>query len=158
MSSPPLPPPQLLGVGVGVVSAIVTSTLKAPSVVSATGGLRGAFAETLPYTVGAAAVYTIVSGVTKDATGEDDWRGEFAGGAAAGALVTGIKRRSGNAGFVGALAFGSVAAGTRFYQALNGNTNDSSKMLDERRTSVVTADFGRAAGASSSLHSRLQRQ
>ncbi len=128
--------------------------VRSPAASAAAGGFRGVLYEIVPLTVGASAAYTIVHSVVRDARGVGDWVNEFAGGAAAGALVAGIKRRSVNGGVGGALVFGCAAASGSWYGLLEGSANKE-RGVDARSVAITTADMGASASASTGLQRRL---
>ena len=145
------------GVGTGVVGSMMAMTLRTPAAAAAAGGLKSAMYEIVPLTTGAAILYTVGSAVGKDIQGKKDWKSEFFGGALAGMLVQGVKRRSFNASFVGALLFGTAAAAVQWAIALEGNAKvGRENNLHKHAYTTTPTDFGKAASASANFERRLQ--
>lgn len=145
------------GVSTGVVGSMMAMTLRTPAAAAATGGLKSALYEVVPLTTGAAVLYTLGSSIGKDIQGKKDWKSEFFGGALAGMLVQGVKRRSGNAAFVGAVLFGTVAAAVQWAYALEGNAIvGRENMMHKHAYTITPTDFGKSASASANLDRKLQ--
>ncbi len=128
-------------------------TLKTRAQAAATS-LSSVLFDVVPYTTGAAVLFTLGQSIARDARGgQQSWKNEFVGGAAAGAFVVGVKRKSLNAAFVGAIAMGSAAAAAQLAPRLQ--TGGAVKE-DSAGPVLAPKDFSAGAKASSALHSRLQ--
>ncbi len=114
----------------------------------------------MPLTTLSGAAWSVGSCVAADARGGADWVSSGAGGALAGALVTGVKKQSLQGAFVGAVVFGLAAASTQWYQSMSPDVSqiEFKTVTDPAALhSVPTpASLGQSARVAQSLSSRLQ--
>ena len=154
----PFPPcPGVVGAGAGGLASLIHTALAGPSGARAA---QAAFSATLlstaPLTAAAGVLYTAGSCLAEDFLGARDWRSCGAGGALAGAVTIGIKQRSLQSAFVGALAMGGAGALGQVAQALEGSTAGQPHRAAPRPVSMTGEQLAVSAANSRSFTSRLQ--
>jgi hypothetical protein len=152
-------PQQIFGAVVGLGGATVSMTLRSPAVTTGIStAFRATMLEILPFTVGISALYTVGQCVAADITGSSGPAASAVGGALAGAFAMGVKRRSGQAGLVGALGFGAIAAASEFFPAFEPSAADlaPSRAADSPSRVVSPSEFSAGTAAGSTLIRRLQ--
>jgi hypothetical protein len=158
VSIPPLlPSVQAWGLGLGAAASVAVTTLRTPAAAAAAGGIRATLYEVVPLTTAAAVLYTLGSSVAQDIRGGiPDWRSDAVGGALAGAVVAGIRRKNLNAAFIGALVAAGGAASVKLFQSTEGHaTIGRPRAVDTASMIAHPKDFGAAASASGGLTRRL---
>ena len=122
---------------------------------AAQAAFGAALLRAAPLTAAAGALYTVGSSLAEDFQGRRDWRSSAAGGALSGAVAVGLKQRSLQGGFVGALAFSAVCAAAAIAQGLEPSVQQVQG--GGARSVVVTGEeYAASAAASRSFTSRLQ--
>jgi hypothetical protein len=121
---------------------------------------QAAFASTLlstaPFAAGAGALYTLGASLAEEVAGGRDWRSSAAGGALAGAVTIGLKQRSLQGGFVGALAMGSACAAAQVGAALESSTAGAPPTGAARPAAVSGAELAASAANSKAFVGRMQ--
>jgi hypothetical protein len=147
----------MLGAGLGSLSALIHTVMVGPASARAA---QAAFASTLlstaPFTAGAGALYTLGASLAEEVAGARDWRSSAAGGALAGAVTVGLKQRSLQGGFVGALALGSACAAAQVGAALESSTTGQAHKAAPRPVAVSSSELAASAASSKAFVGRMQ--
>ena len=157
--SPPLLvcPAGMLGAGLGSLSALIHTVMVGPASARAA---QAAFASTLlstaPFTAGAGALYTLGASLAEEVAGARDWRSSAAGGVLAGAVTVGLKQRSLQGGFVGALALGSACAAAQVGAALESSTTGHAHKAAPRPVALSGSELAASAASSKAFVGRMQ--
>ncbi len=147
----------MLGAGVGSLSAIIHTVMVGPSSARAAQAAFGAtLLSTAPFTAGAGALYTIGACLAEDFVGARDWRSSAAGGALAGAVAVGLKQRSLQGSFLGAVVLGSACAASQVAAALESSTTGQAHLAAPRAVHVSGEQLAASAASSRAFTSRLQ--
>ena len=147
----------MLGAGVGTIATLVRTAVTGPSAPRAAQAAFGSLLlSTAPFTAGAGALYTIGSCLAEDFCGARDWRTSATGGVLAGAVVLGLKQRSLQGGFVGAVLMGSLCAVTQLAPAMENSTERQAHRAAPRPVTVSSEELAVSAANSRGFTSRLQ--
>ncbi len=147
----------MLGAGVGGLSALIHTVMVGPSSARAAQAAFGAtLLSTAPFAAGAGALYTIGACLAEDIVGARDWRTTAAGGALAGAVAVGLKQRSLQGGFVGAVALGSACAAAQVATALESSTAGRAHLAAPRPVAISGEQLATSAASSRAFTSRMQ--
>ena len=147
-----------MGASVGTLVSLAAATMKSRTAAQGIGSNFSALAiNVIPTTTSAAIIYTLASSIAREVRGGGayDWKNEFIGGACAGAVLNGVKKRSLQSAFLGALGFGCLGASVGLFSMMQPDSTNQNSKLDKRSLVTRPADFGRAGATSASTASKL---
>ena len=144
-----------MGAGVGALGALVAATLKSRVAGQGLAHFSTLLLSVVPTTCGAAVLFTLGSGISREVRGARDWVNDFNGGAAAGAVLGGIKQQSLQGAFLGMLAFGCVGASVSALSLMQPDGLDPLKVINPHSLATRGSDFGAAAATAASAGRRL---
>jgi len=146
----------MMGAGLGTLGALVAATLKSRVAGHGIGPAFSALAlAVVPTTTGAAVLFTLGSGIAREMRGANDWANDFVGGAGAGAVLAGLRARSLQSAFLGAIAFGCAGASAGVFATMQPDGPDPAKLVDKRRLASAPADFGAASANAAATQRRM---
>lgn len=141
----------------GSFAAMVQTALSGPSGGRAAQAAFGsALLSTAPLTAGAGALYTIGSCLAEDLLGSRDWRSSGFGGMLAGAVTIGLKQRSAQGAFVGAIAMGFGCSAVTLASLLEPTAREIQRVHAPAAVAITSEELASTSAASRAYTSRLQ--
>ena len=145
-----------MGAGVGSLSALVRTVIVGPASTRAAQAAFGtALLSTAPFTAAAGALYTVGACLAEDTLGARDWRSSAAGGVLAGAVAVGLKQRSLQGSFVGAVALGGACALAQVGAGLESSTGGQAHRAAQQPVTVSSEQLAASAASSRSFTNRM---
>jgi uncharacterized membrane protein YeaQ/YmgE (transglycosylase-associated protein family) len=144
----------MMGTAVGFVGSLIASTIRSRTPTAGLSGFSATAMTVIPTTVSAAVIYTLGSGLSRDIRGANDWANDFVGGACAGAVLNGVKQRSLQSGFLGAILFGCLGASAGVFSTMQPDSPDPLKLVDRYRMVTRPSDYGAAASGGAAAVTR----